>query len=305
MTSENIHNAISSPESGCGQSPSNSLDGRYRDLFGQEVAPAKTTAQREREKAQAVTGTYGQIGLTSSASAALQKYLVSKLQARLPLVGPMQCKMIWKKRRTPSHRWYYQLAASGLSTREGDYGLWRSPLSSDGEKSGHGNLPHQAKETALWATPNTMDGIGLRSQEAKEKMFQSQRKNRTAPSNLREQVVPTMWSTPSATDGKRGGFQTEKMTGVSLTQTVNSAMWPTPRAQFSRGTWEGRDPKKGKDLQTLVSLTVQTENKGQLNPEFACWLMGIPIEFLSSMQSAMASFRKSPRNLSKQQCEGK
>lgn len=33
----------------------------------------------------------------------------------------------------------------------------------------------------------------------------------------------------------------------------------------------------------------QTERKGSLNPEFPCWLMGIPTAWLSSMQQAMQS----------------
>ena len=39
------------------------------------------------------------------------------------------------------------------------------------------------------------------------------------------------WATPSATDGQRGGTITKNMTGISLTQMVNTPdRWPTPRS---------------------------------------------------------------------------
>lgn len=45
-------------------------------------------------------------------------------------------------------------------------------------------------EESIWATPNTMDSLSLRSEEALKKQATTIRKGRNAPSNLREQVDP-------------------------------------------------------------------------------------------------------------------
>jgi hypothetical protein len=43
-------------------------------------------------------------------------------------------------------------------------------------------------EESIWATPNTMDSLPLRSDEALRRQANTTRKGRSAPSNLREQV---------------------------------------------------------------------------------------------------------------------
>ena len=55
-------------------------------------------------------------------------------------------------------------------------------------------------ESGLWATPNTMDYLPLRSAEGTKKLMEGHRKGRKKPSNLREQVDPitmSMYPTPS------------------------------------------------------------------------------------------------------------
>lgn len=46
------------------------------------------------------------------------------------------------------------------------------------------------RDGSYWATPNTMDGMGLRSTEALKRQFMTSRKGRTKPANLRDQVHP-------------------------------------------------------------------------------------------------------------------
>ena len=119
------------------------------------------------------------------------------------------------------------------------------------------------------------------------------------------------WTTPSASDARRGGRITEAMTGTSLAQQVNTpALWPTPTA--SLGSKGGRiTPRKGREGATLIEAVAarmwptplardgksgsfseagrakrdqQTRGKplsevvgGQLNPTWVEWLMGWPI----------------------------
>lgn len=251
-----------------GLMPSSLPNGHQTDLFGQVHAPVSHSAAQEEKKAQARTGTYGLIGIGSSKSASLQKSLESKLQARLPMAGSIQSLMIWKRKTTPSRRQYCQLALSDRRVQETDYGLWQSPRSTmiietpqnfqarnnrrQSRDRGKFAMPNLAVQ-ALWATPNCMDFLPPISEAAMSKMYTGARKGRSAPSNLREQVLPLMY--PNSGEIPHG-------------------------------------------------LPAPMDDTDQLNPEFACWLMGIPTMMLSSMQSAMASFRKSPPNSSKLHYKG-
>jgi hypothetical protein len=84
-------------------------------------------------------------------------------------------------------------------------------------------------------------------------------------------------------------------------------MWPTPGARDHKDTGDlskGMVRKDGKLRNDTIGRVVfgsnaQTENKGSLNPEFVYWLMGFSTESLSSMLSAMQSYRKSRQSSSK------
>lgn len=101
---------------------------------------------------------------------------------------------------------------------------------------------------------------------------------------------------------------------------TDCGLWPTPRsADGDKGV---RSPegyrknmaryKNGVDLPTAMAtsfgpqestLGVVTANRASLNPAFPCWLMGFSTAALSSMRSAMQSFRKLQPSSSKQLCQ--
>ena len=93
--------------------------------------------------------------------------------------------------------------------------LWTTPTVNDNNnraglsaKSGDG----LATAVRMWATPNTMDSLPQRSDEATEEMRAGARKGRTMPSNLREQVderTMSAWRTPSARDYRSGSQRKE------------------------------------------------------------------------------------------------
>lgn len=303
MTSVDTHNAISSPELADGALPFESQNGMTLDLFGQVVAPASHSAAQESKKATAMSATYGRIGQGSSASADLQRYLESRLREQLPSAGGMMWPQIWKRKATPALRRYCQLAVSASPTSGTDCGLWPTPTvnaqqggigatpsgvkaimeNNPYRKSGHRmqmKLTDYVVVAALWATPNTMDGMGDRSVESMREMMIRARKGRSAPSNLREQVNPSMWPSPNAGDDRdRGRWENPSIQRrVTMGKQINLSM----TAQGSNGS------------------PAQTESKGQLNPEFVSWLMGYSTEHHCSMATAMQSFRKLPRRSSKQ-----
>jgi hypothetical protein len=255
MTSKDIRNAISSLGLAAGASHCALRDGQTIDLFGLEAVPANHSAQPESEREKQMKDICGLTGLGSLQSAALGEYTESKLRQLLPTDGGMMWPMIWKQKVTPSGRQYCQLAVSVSRTKGIDYGLW--------------------------ATPNTMDGIGDRSPEAIVRQFNTTRKGRTAPANLREQVNPAMWPTPNASDDRDRG------------------RWENPRIQ--RRVAIGKQINLSMLVKGCNGSPAQTGKRGQLNPAFVSWLMGYSTAHLSSMLLAMRLYQHLRKNSSKPQ----
>ena len=105
-------------------------------------------------------------------------------------------------------------------------------------------------ECFLWATPNSMDSLPQRSYAAMKRQAASGgRKNRTRPSNLREQVDPLMCQ--AYTDARMEA----------------NALLPTPTVNGNHNR-KGVSAKSGDGLATAMG--------GQLNPDWVCWMMGFP-----------------------------
>lgn len=254
MTSDLTHNATSSPGLEAGASPSEWQDGMTLDLFGQAPAPASPSAPQDSKKERPTTAISGRYGSGSSESKGLQSSLESRLRQRLPMNGWTKQLMTWKQKATPSHRLYCQLAVSARPTEGTDCGLW--------------------------ATPNTMDHIGLRSQEAMDRQFSTTRKGRTAPANLREQVHPAMWPTPQSRDYRSGGA--DRVDNPDRSNNLNDyALWVTPSARDCKTGPHGRIRMDMLPRQIPSGSNALTEKPGQLNPEFVCWLMGFPQEWVN------------------------
>ena len=130
-------------------------------------------------------------------------------------------------------------------------------------------------DSLSWPTPNTMDSLPPRSEEANRERFTTgQRAGRTAPDNLREYVQPEMhpanWPTPAARDHK--GFD-------------------SPGKQNAR-----QDPAMY--LSSLLGQTMQRDGHTcstscrRLSPRFAENLMGLPHGWVNSSEPLeMASFQ--------------
>jgi hypothetical protein len=194
MSLESLHSVTSSPGLGFGVTPSEVQDGQITAQYGPEAAPANLSPRRAKELGLLTSGTYSPRGSISSSSAVLSRSLVSRLKQVSDRDGSTLFKLTWKESVTPSGRSVSLLRASVLRTNDSDCSSWLTPSANEDAAGNPGAkmqamLGSQAK-LAVWATPNTMDYLPLRSMEALRKQFSTTRKGRTAPANLREQVHP-------------------------------------------------------------------------------------------------------------------
>ena len=154
--------ATFSPVLVVGATPCALPDGPTTDLFGRAVAHASPSAPQAPKKAPLMIDTSGLSGSISSASAALESSLVSRLKQRLTTDGSILFNLIWKVKATPAGRQVYRLRASARRTLDNDCGSWPTTLTADGRGSagvGKRELPNVVKWVG-WPTTSTRDYKG-------------------------------------------------------------------------------------------------------------------------------------------------
>ena len=271
-TSEATRNATSSPGSVFGPTPSDLPDGQTTDPSGPGLALASLSARQAKERGLLTSGTFGQRSTTSSASAALQSFLGSRLQARTASVGSTLYKLTWKDRATPAQRSISALRASARPTSGKDYGGlekgWTTPQAHDatgrsetqkdlhGTKHGCACLALDAKMTG-WPTPVTQQANGT-------------------PERFLERKRESM---------ARGS----QSMGVSLSD-LNMQVQAWVPDSPARLTASG---------QMLIGSSAGMESGGQLNPSHSRWLMGLPSAWDDCAVTAMQSLRPSRKPSSK------
>ncbi len=201
-----------------------------------------------------------------------------------------KCYLTWKAKVTPSNRLLFQLAPSMPRTDEtGSGSLLHTPTAKANQMS-----PDMVKKgSGWWATPNTLDHLPQRSAEALKKQATSQRKGRTRPANLREQVnpetveawnvaqqsgQPKMWATPTAAVSQ-GTTRPPSKGGGSRDSRQDVRMWPTPRASEYKDTGPvgSKSHTHMKDKGYLCAETKDPQQpSASLNPAWVEWLMGYP-----------------------------
>lgn len=320
-TSTDSRNAISSQGSGDGAAPCASPGGVMIDLFGQPLCPASRSVEPESKKEQAMIVTSGLISLGSSASVALSQFLASRLREQLASTGSMEYAQTWKRRRSPLGRLFWEHTAS--EPRTGDSGstgwptpdtnaggdgpsqlkrdsprlqtvaAWASPTERDHkghtitERHPEGfnvNLPNQVSQLAAWGTPNCMDALPARSDEALAKA-----KAKAGCANLKDQVPTAGWTTPAASEASG----------------ENMEFRPSRAATGRTTDYLGRQVIGAN--QQPSSAETESGAGYQLNPHFPLWLMGFHTGWHDAGLRALRSLRvpetqssrKSPRNSSK------
>ena len=219
MTLDPTHNVTSSPGSAFGATRSAVPAGPTTGLSGPDPVPASLSARQAKLWDLLTSGTFGPLGRTSSASAALQSSLENRLQARTGSAGSILYRLTWKERVTPSGRAICALRASAARISASDYILsgWPTARQADGEK-------------------NVRTLAGSLSEIARK----------GGPQDLAMAAILSGWTTPQAHDtNKRGAGNRNNPKGgnACLAWDAEAAGWPTPTT---------RDWKDGQDCPNVA-----------------------------------------------------
>lgn len=137
LTCDSFGNVIFSPESVDGPMHCELQAFQTITPSGQVLAHASRSAPQAANAGSLTQDIFGLSGSGSSASAALQRSMASKLRELTADSGSIWFGQTWKVQATPSRRLIWQLAASAHRIPGSGSILWRTPTATDNKDRGH------------------------------------------------------------------------------------------------------------------------------------------------------------------------
>ena len=150
-------NATSLPASAAGAELYKLRLGPWIERYGLAHVLVSLSPRQAKASGLLTSGTYGPPGSISSSSARLNKFLVSRLQARLGLRGLILFALTWKVRRTPSLAPICALRASARRISDSDFGSWPTP---NAGPQNDGDTTWQERRAELKAKHGNGNGFG-------------------------------------------------------------------------------------------------------------------------------------------------
>ena len=210
-TSPGSLNAISSPGSAYGPTPSGAPDGPMIGPYGPPPALANLSPRQAKEMGLLTSGTYGRRSSISSESAALGRSLANRLARTTALLGSTMFGLTWKERVTPWGLRISALRASALRTSGN--GCTSCPTPDAGPQNDTDSRWEERREEikASGKYGPGHNGFGM---------------------TLGMASTLASWPTPRSEDGESSGMRHSR--GVADTLTA-VASWSSPSAHGSSG----------------------------------------------------------------------
>lgn len=245
-TSSHTPSATSSQALVFGPTPCAPQAGQMTDLFGPVPVLANLSARQAKALRLMTSGTCGQPSTTSSASAALQQSMASRLRAKMQTLGSTLYTLTWKPWVMPSGRLRSRLRASVRRTSATE------PTGSQCVELGGVWVPVELLKSC--PTPAARD---FRTSNLKP--F-SERGGGKKGEQLNNAVVHLLsgWPTTTSTDALRCPSIEATTKNITLNHAANLAGWPTPQTSDSTGGGQAKramgETRHGSNLNDFAML---------------------------------------------------